>query len=42
MTLQAALPEIHRCAGTQFDPRLASLFIQLVADKNPSKSGEAE
>jgi diguanylate cyclase (GGDEF)-like protein len=36
MPAGAALEEIRRCAGSQFDPRLTALFIQLVTDKNPS------
>jgi diguanylate cyclase (GGDEF)-like protein/PAS domain S-box-containing protein len=33
MTKAQALAEIERCAGTQFDPRLAKLFIALLADQ---------
>lgn len=29
---EAALEEIERCAGTQFDPKIARLFIQMVKD----------
>ena len=31
-TLAEAMEEIRRCAGTQFDPRLADLFLQMVAE----------
>jgi diguanylate cyclase (GGDEF)-like protein/PAS domain S-box-containing protein len=33
MTREAALAEIERNAGTQFDPKIARLFIELVAAK---------
>ncbi len=29
---EAVLKEIHDCAGTQFDPRLAEVFLQLAAE----------
>lgn len=35
-TIKEALEEIRRCAGTQFDPRIAESFIDIV------KSGEVE
>jgi diguanylate cyclase (GGDEF)-like protein len=30
MSLEDALSELHRCAGTQFDPRLVEVFCRLV------------
>jgi HD-GYP domain-containing protein (c-di-GMP phosphodiesterase class II) len=32
MSLEDALAELHRCAGTQFDPRLVEVFCALIAD----------
>ncbi len=29
-SIQAALEEIHRCSGTQFDPDLVSLFLEIL------------
>ncbi len=33
MTWDKALEEIRRCAGTQFDPKLAGLFIEMVTSE---------
>ena len=33
MPVSTALAEIERCAGTQFDPRFAGAFIDLISDK---------
>jgi diguanylate cyclase (GGDEF)-like protein len=33
MPLADALQELHRCAGTQFDPRLVEVFCRLVAER---------
>ncbi|MDK2882963.1 MAG: hypothetical protein PWP58_1299, partial [Bacillota bacterium] len=30
-TVEEALEEIRRCAGTQFDPVLAEMFIRMIA-----------
>jgi HD-GYP domain-containing protein (c-di-GMP phosphodiesterase class II) len=29
LSQQAALAEVERCAGTQFDPRIAQVFLEL-------------
>ncbi len=42
ITVDEALQEIHRCAGTQFDPSLARLFIKLIRKDKlimPSEAG---
>ena len=31
MTLEDALAELHRCAGSQFDPALVEVFCRLIA-----------
>jgi HD-GYP domain-containing protein (c-di-GMP phosphodiesterase class II) len=28
-----ALAEVERCAGTQFDPRIAQVFLELFAER---------
>ena len=33
LPLEVALAEIRRCAGTQFDPRLAEVFLRTSADE---------
>jgi diguanylate cyclase (GGDEF)-like protein len=33
MTLQDALAELRRCAGTQFDPQLVEVFCRLVSER---------
>ena len=33
MSLSDALQELHRCAGTQFDPALVEVFCRLVAER---------
>jgi len=33
MSLQDALSELHRCAGTQFDPQLVEVFCRLVNER---------
>jgi diguanylate cyclase (GGDEF)-like protein len=33
MTLQDALAELRRCAGTQFDPHLVEIFYRLVSER---------
>jgi diguanylate cyclase (GGDEF)-like protein len=33
MTLEHALAELRRCAGTQFDPRLVEVFCRLVSER---------
>ncbi len=33
MPVEAALTEIRRCAGTQFDPRLAEVFLSIPVDQ---------
>jgi diguanylate cyclase (GGDEF)-like protein len=33
MTVEGALDELRRCAGTQFDPRLVEIFCRLVDDR---------
>ncbi|MCL6588825.1 MAG: diguanylate cyclase [Firmicutes bacterium] len=35
MSTKEALAEIQRCAGTQFDPELAAVFMTVIEDKNP-------
>ena len=45
MSREAAIAEIKRCAGTQFDPNLAALFIEVLTSNPftpigiPSRSG---
>ncbi len=34
ISVQEALEEIEKCAGTQFDPRIAKVFINMVREKN--------
>jgi putative nucleotidyltransferase with HDIG domain len=36
LTLEQALSEIARCAGTQFDPAIARVFLQLFAEAEPA------
>jgi HD-GYP domain-containing protein (c-di-GMP phosphodiesterase class II) len=40
----AALAELIRCSGTQFDPRVVEEFARLLADQSPSvqKSAPAQ
>jgi diguanylate cyclase (GGDEF)-like protein/putative nucleotidyltransferase with HDIG domain len=33
MSFEAALQEVERCAGTQFDPELAKLFVSLIREQ---------
>ncbi|WP_338827708.1 PAS domain S-box protein [Neomoorella thermoacetica] len=40
-TIEDALKEIRRCAGTQFDPRLAEAFIEMITSEKFS-AGEKE
>jgi HD-GYP domain-containing protein (c-di-GMP phosphodiesterase class II) len=39
MPAEAALTEIERCSGTQFDPHVVSRFLSLVTDVGPPKGG---
>ena len=32
MSTQDALAEMERCAGTQFDPEIAQLFVRLIRE----------
>jgi putative nucleotidyltransferase with HDIG domain len=41
LTLDQALAEIARCAGTQFDPRIAEVFLELFAEAQPSSAAAA-
>lgn len=34
MTVEAALAEIERCAGTQFDPEIATQFVKMIKSEN--------
>jgi HD-GYP domain-containing protein (c-di-GMP phosphodiesterase class II) len=34
MTIEAALAEIERCAGSQFDPAIAAHFVSMVKREN--------
>lgn len=42
MSVNQALKEIKRCAGTQFDPRLAKLFIDMISRKESCKPFKGE
>ncbi len=33
MTYEAAIEEIVKCAGTQFDPEVAKIFVEVISDK---------
>jgi HD-GYP domain-containing protein (c-di-GMP phosphodiesterase class II) len=33
LSQEAALAEVERCAGTQFDPRIAEVFLELFAEQ---------
>ena len=35
-TLEEACAEIERCAGTQFDPKVAAAFVEEVRRRPPS------
>ena len=42
MSLDDALEELQRCAGTQFDPRLVEIFCRLIAERTePERLGSA-
>ena len=30
MSLEGALSEIHKCSGTQFDPRVVAAFVKAI------------
>jgi len=34
MTTAAALEEVHRCSGTQFDPRVADAFLEIWSERS--------
>jgi len=34
MTTEAALAEIERCAGTQFDPEIAAHFVRMIKSES--------
>jgi two-component system, cell cycle response regulator len=36
MSREQALQELRRCAGTQFDPTLTKMFLEVVGDRRPS------
>jgi len=37
MSIDTALAEIERCAGSQFDPEIAACFIRMVKSENEQK-----
>ncbi len=42
MSLEDALRELRRCAGTQFDPRLVEVFCRLVSERSrPQRADDA-
>ena len=42
MSEQAALSELDRCAGTQFDPMIVRLFHDVIAELDAGAAGDAE
>jgi HD-GYP domain-containing protein (c-di-GMP phosphodiesterase class II) len=38
MSLQDALSELRRCAGTQFDPQLVEVFCRLVSERTDPRA----
>lgn len=34
LTVEEAIEEINRCSGTQFDPEIARVFIDMIKDEN--------
>ena len=41
MSLEDALRELRRCAGTQFDPQLVEIFCRLVGEQTQLQSGRS-
>ena len=41
LTLEQALAEVDRCAGTQFDPRVAEVFLGLFAESELAEAASA-
>jgi diguanylate cyclase (GGDEF)-like protein len=39
-TTEQALAELHRCAGTQFDPSVVAAFTSMVAERDPTATSQ--
>ncbi len=37
---QAAFEELERCSGTQFDPKIVAIVMQVLIDSEPSREGQ--
>jgi HD-GYP domain-containing protein (c-di-GMP phosphodiesterase class II) len=42
LTREAAIAELRRCAGSQFDPKIVDAFLRIEAEEAPLPPAEAE